>query len=1048
MKRIYEVAIKKSIFSFFTKYTISYSFKDCIFAWNILCITLLSSIMKKTTIILLLATLLSNSLYLRINAQNLSVITSSTDLYMEGRQLFLHKDYVPAMQMLEQFLRGRILAKDRQEAEYMLACIDYELKMKNAIGTLRDYLERYPDTPYANRIYSLMASAYFYKGDFDEAIAVFNSCDLSLLGNEERDACTYRLAMSYLKVGQLQQASLWFRTLEGSSIVYRHDALYNLAYIDYVQQRYDKALPVFLSLQKDVKYKEIVPYYIAEVYCLKKNYDKSEIVAEGYLSAYPNNEHSVEMYRILGISRYYLEKYAEAAQALQTYADAVKKPNRDALYLLGMSYYRTKVFSKAAEEFGEVTMLKDALSQNAYLHMGLAYLQLQDKAKARMAFEQAASMTFDAQIREEALYNYALCIHETSYSPFDESVTVFERFLNEYPASRYASRVSDYLVEVYMNTRSYEAALKSIAKISRPDARILEANQKILFQLGTQSFANARFDEAIDYFNRSLELSRYNMQTKADAYYWRGEAYYRLNRFADAGRNLRMYLEFTTSKDDDMYALAYYTLGYVDFKQKDYTGAQKWFTRYVNLPQVSDKSTLADSYNRIGDCSFYARRFADAQQDYSKAVQLEPSLGDYSLYQEAFVLGLQKDYLGKIHVLNKLIGEYPSSQYQDDAYYERGRAYVMMEDNSRAIDSFRELLDKFPESAVARKGANEIGLLYYQDDQYKDAIQAYKHVIATYPGSEEARLAQRDLKSIYVDLNKVDEYAEFVSSIPGGTNFDVSERDSLTYMAAEKAYMRGDIVEAKNSFVRYLQSFPEGAFSLNAHYYIGLTNYNQKKFQEALSHLEKVLEFPDNKYSENAMVLSSEILFSSRDYVRSLAIYKQLKEKASTEDRRLLAKTGILRSAYLLNDEKEMIHAATALLGESKLAPELSNEAYYYRAKAYLGQQADSFAIKDLTKLAVDTRNLYGAEAKYLLAQLYFDSGETEKAEQEVLNYIDCSTPHAYWLARSFVLLSDVYMKMGRDLDAKQYLLSLQQNYRADDDIENRIEIRLKELNK
>ena len=51
---------------------------------------------------------------------------------------------------------------------------------------------------------------------------------------------------------------------------------------------------------------------------------------------------------------------------------------------------------------------------------------------------------------------------------------------------------------------------------------------------------------------------------------------------------------------------------------------------------------------------------------------------------------------------------------------------------------------------------------------------------------------------------------------------------------------------------------------------------------------------------------------------------------------------------------------------------------------------------------------MYGAEAKYLVAQTYFDEGETAKAEKEVLEYIEVSTPHAYWLARSFVLLSDV----------------------------------------
>ena len=49
-------------------------------------------------------------------------------------------------------------------------------------------------------------------------------------------------------------------------------------------------------------------------------------------------------------------------------------------------------------------------------------------------------------------------------------------------------------------------------------------------------------------------------------------------------------------------------------------------------------------------------------------------------------------------------------------------------------------------------------------------------------------------------------------------------------------------------------------------------------------------------------------------------------------------------------------------------------------------------------------------------------------------------------LARSFVLLADVDMKLGRNLDAKQYLLSLKQNYQADDDIAGMIESRLEKL--
>lgn len=117
------------------------------------------------------------------------------------------------------------------------------------------------------------------------------------------------------------------------------------------------------------------------------------------------------------------------------------------------------------------------------------------------------------------------------------------------------------------------------------------------------------------------------MSAKADAYYWRGEANYRLEHYAQAGNDLRRYLEFAPDKMNREYGLALYNLGYTDFKQKNYNGALNWFTRFVDRGTVNDRAVQADAYNRIGDCNFYARRFDSARQDYARAVEIDPSLG-------------------------------------------------------------------------------------------------------------------------------------------------------------------------------------------------------------------------------------------------------------------------------------------------------------------------------------------------------------------------------------------------------------------------------------
>ena len=117
-------------------------------------------------------------------------------------------------------------------------------------------------------------------------------------------------------------------------------------------------------------------------------------------------------------------------------------------------------------------------------------------------------------------------------------------------------------------------------------------------------------------------------------------------------------------------------------------------------------------------------------------------------------------------------------------------------------------------------------------------------------------------------------------------------------------------------------------------------------------------------------------------------------------------------------------------------ADDIRNEALYNRAKAYLALKQYPQAVEDLTDLAEDVRTEHGAEAKYLLGQTAFNQGDLDKAEAEVMAFAGMNTSHQYWLARAFVLLADIYMARGDDFQAQQYLLSLQQNYRVNDDIQ------------
>lgn len=994
---------------------------------------------------------------LAVSAQEADQGPAPQKLYDEGYALFRQKAYSAAVSPLQAYLRqtgnGQLPATEatqRAEAEYMLVCAAYELGNPQSAELLRAYLDEHPATPHANRLQALIASTYFFAKDYEASLDAFAEARLDLLATDERDDMTYRLATCYLQTGNLQEAAAWLAALQATSSRYADDCTYYLSYIRYTQQRYDEALPGFLSLQDNGKYGALAPYYIAEIYLAKQQYDKAETVAQNYLSAHAAETHAAEMQRVLGTAQYHFGRYPEAMASLEAYASSTQHPRRDASYLLGMAYYRCGVFSQVPEAMSHVTLKDDALTQNAYLHTGLAYLEMGDKNLARMAFEQAAVSDADRRVKEQAAYNYALCIHETSYSAFGESVKVFENFLNEFPDSEYADRVSSYLVDVYMSTRSYEAALQSIDRIRTPNADILRAKVRILFQLGTQAFANADFEGAAGRFRQAKALAASQgtagLEWRDKACYWEGEAEYRLGHLTQAASAFDTYLNSTTQRSGEMYALAHYNLGYIAFHQKNYAAAESRFARYVRLETGTNRAALADAYNRLGDCCLQGRRFDEARRYYATSEKLDMPTGDYSLYQQALVAGLQKDYAAKVVLLDRLADRYPQSAYATDALYEKGRSLVQGNQNTQAIATFRQLLEQHPESPAARKAAAEIGLLYYQENKYDQAVEAYKYVLTQYPGSDEARLALRDLKSLYVETNRVDEFARLAEQLPGGIRVEASEQDSLTYAAAERQYMKGDVVPAKESFVRYLQHYPDGAFSLASHYRLCTIAKEQGDEEGVLTHAGKLLEYPDNPYSEEALLMRGEIRFNRQQYDEARADYRQLQTKATTPERRQLGIVGVLRCSYLLADDASTVDAATALLAESNLTPELQNEARYDRAKALLRQGDTARATDDLRALAADTRTLQGAEAKYLLAQSLYDAGDYAAAEKEALDYIELSTPHAYWLARTFVLLADTYVAMDKKLEARQYLLSLQQNYQEKDDIQQMIAERLEKL--
>lgn len=968
-------------------------------------------------------------------------------LLSECQRLHSDGEHATALNMLRRMDMKSLDAGTRQEAELLLALVTFETNALEGRALLLQYIDDYP-TAKSGLLNCYIAESYYYTGNYDLACTWFSQSDMERLPQEQRDRARLYYALSMQECGKEDEGIAMLRGLAAASKTHADDAQFHLAAADYDKGNLDEAYNGFKKIEFSDKYYLEVPYYFAGIYLKQGDAERAKAVATHFIGDHGEKLQGTKMQQMLGAAEYALGNYAAAVEPLTTYIHGVNEAQRIAYYQLGLSLFEiggdearaVEMFTYCCNGDGKRSWNDDAITQNSLLHLGIIRLKHNDMQGAGEAFAAAARMDYDSRIKEEAMYNYALCVHQRGSSAFAESSRLFEEFMNAYPGSRHASQAAQYLVEVYMSTQNYSMALQSIERISRPTSEILKAKQKVLYRLGTQELAKGNLRKSVEYLNRSIELKQHDRKTYADAEYWKGEALFGMEEYKGAANSYRKALASGTGNN----GMAMYGLAYSQFQMKSYNDARTSFERFIKN-NGGNKELAADAYNRIADCYFYQRDYANADKHYRLASSNSDEGADYALYRSALTLGLSKDYSGKVATLKQMIAKYPKSSYVEQAYNEMARSYIEQEKFDEAIAAYDNLIKEFPDGELARRAATEKAMIYNNTGNSEKAAQAYMEIIRRHPGSEEAQVAIQDLKSIYAEMGKVDEFAKFAATTEGMAQIGSDEIDSLTYVAAEKAYSRGDKENAKKRMQEYLDRFPEGAYSTDCHYYMGVM-LQEEETGKALKHFEHVYEAEENRYTEEAILTAADIHHKQENYDVSKELYKRIIAKSSNEERSLMARTRVMHAAYALEEHDEVISYATDIIANGKTGPDTKREALYCRAKANIALEKEGNAVEDLTILAKDTRTKEGAEAKYLHAQILFDQEDYSDCEKKVLDYIEESTPHAYWLARSFILLADTYMKQGKSVEAKQYLLSLQSNYEGNDDIAEMIKSRLDKL--
>lgn len=945
---------------------------------------------------------------------------------VHARELFDKAKYAAAQYELERVVQRIADPHDptRTEAEFLAALCAVRLFNDDAGHRLLAFIDHHPEDLHVGTVRLELFKHAFARKRWSAALAWAERVDRFALRPEELDEFRFKRGYAYFQEDRHEEALGEFSEVKDGTGIYAAPATYYAAHINYEKGNYETALQGFRKLETDENFGKVVPYYIAQIIFLQGKYDELTTYVQPLLDDPQGTKRVDAINRLAGEANYRTGNYATALPFLEKSVQRVGVDRGDR-YILGYAYYRTGDCRKALNEFNLVANGDDSLAQFAAYHMADCYLKLGEKNYARNAFKRAYEMGRDPKVTEDALFNYAKVSYEQSIDPYHEAITALRNYLKAYPDTPRRDEAYEFLLNVYLRTKNYEAALEALDEIRSKDLRLQEAYQRLAYDRGAELYDGRKYEQAAAAFERALKYP-VDQQVNAKAHFWMAESHY---ADGDLTAALRKYDDLRNTPGayaTDLYEQAGYGMGYTFFKLKDYGEAATAFRRFVAAGKGEAKYR-SDAMLRTGDCYFVTKQNEQAVKWYDDALRSGAGDRDYAQYQKGVCQGLLGRDAEKVATLKALLAERPGSAYAADAKFQLAETLINMGSDAEAGRYYGMLVDQHPNSPYVREAMLQVALIHKREGRGDEALAEFKAIVAKYNTVEGSREALAAIKAIHMERGTMGEYEAYVR----GLSFidpATLDLDTEYYRSAEAFYMEDKCPQAINAFTDYLNKYPKGAYASNAHFYRGDCLYRAGEFARALPDLEEVVRRNEGPHLENALSGASEIAYKEGRYEAALGYYDGLARSASSPQNTLAAQVGRMRSLLALKRPAEAATAAELVAANPTANSDLKAEAGSIAAKGLLDKEdLDGAYAKFKTVTGLST-NMIGAEAKYHMAYVRYLQARWADTEKEVFDLVKKYPSYDHWKAKAFILLGDTYVRMGDLFQAKATLQSVVNN--------------------
>ncbi len=984
-----------------------------------------------------------------LHAQSTAVFTEADLSYKKGMDFYQQGLFGKAQEEFHNTLTllqpvnepDAVLLRTKAELHYAKSAV--QLKLPDGEKLILDFIRKYKPDPMAMQALTEIAKYYYDAKEYEKAINFYDQVDWSGLAKAQRDEARFRLGYSYFVTKQFAKAKREFVQIKDVRNDYYEPTNYYLGLCYFFEGNYRDAISALKVAERNIRFKDQIPYYICQIYFAERQYDELIAYAKP-LVGNANAARSKEIQQLLGQAYFEKGDYKSALPYLEFYAERSGKLREEEFYQLGYAQYATGNYRKAARSFEELSSVNSKLGQYAMYYLGDSYLRLDQKSSARTAFASARRMNYDVSVQEDALFNYA----KLSYELKDprEAITALQGIR---PESKYFVEAQSLMSEIFLNYRDYKQAMEIIEKMPNRTPAIRETYQKVTYLRGLQLLQQGDLPVARRHLDISLQ-DPINAEYRALATYWLGDIAYRDKDYNNSIRQLNQFLTLAKNlrnlPDESSLFTANYLQGYNYLKQENYNAALGFFREavdgikrnrsFIKSEAVRDQ-ILGDATMRAADCFFKRNQYNDAIKLYDEAINARYKGFEYAMYQKAIIEGLRNRPTEKILALDRLVKDFPNSEFADDALLAIGSTYQELGQLNQAIAPLRQLVTNYKgKSDLINQALLRLGLISYNQANLEGAINYYKQVFSNNPDPNEAALALAALEEIYVgDMGKPDAYFAFLETIPG-YKVDNMAKDSISYRAALTQFENGNYPRAVEAYTDYLRKYPSGIYVLDAYFQRGESYAVQKQYSAALKDYEFVVNRGQSRHYLKALEKASIIAYNhEKDFNKSFDLYSKLETAATSPEMRFEAQLGALRSAYRNGNAQAVTAYANKVASNPSASPVQIATANFYSGKLAFDRKEYNQALTAFQEVVRLSDNEQTAEARYLIANIHYLRRDLNKAQELCISANRESSAYPYWVAKTVILLSDVFLEKGELLNARAVLEAVLENYNEDPEV-------------